>query len=640
MYTMPHGRISLAVLLITGLLSVHSAVWAADAVSESVSASLSATPVPAEPTVIEDDDCLACHDTFAIDHYKASVHGKNRCVACHTDIKEVPHEEKLKPVDCGSCHAIEARIYNASDHGQARQHGVQAANCQACHGDPHAVMDLHAPNSPVNRVNIAQTCAVCHEDQKKMEEFHLLVARPLVTYEETIHGQAFKKGNISAATCTDCHGSHDLHAPSNPESKIYWNKIPETCGKCHENVRNTYMQSIHGKSAARGKREAPVCTDCHGEHTIKSRFDPASSVYAATLSEKTCGHCHAAEKIVSKYRLPSDRLQTYEESYHGLASKLGVTTVANCASCHGAHDVLPSSDPASSVNKNNLPQTCGKCHPNVGEQLAKGDVHLAPSAYKDQAVYFVTAFYIGLIILVIGGMLFHNFLDFRRKVKEHYERSKAVSNTLRFTKAERIQHWLLFGSFTVLAYSGFALVFPESWWAKPFTLFELPFDLRGTVHRSAAVIFSALSVYHVIYAAFTVRGREQIKALWVCKKDFSDVIQMTLFNLGKTKVKPKLGHFAYIEKAEYWALIWGSLIMIVTGGMLTFEDIAMRIFPKWFLDVATAIHLYEATLATLAIIVWHFYFVIFDPEHYPMNWSMHTGRAKESHDQDQPEEKT
>jgi cytochrome b subunit of formate dehydrogenase len=108
-----------------------------------------------------------------------------------------------------------------------------------------------------------------------------------------------------------------------------------------------------------------------------------------------------------------------------------------------------------------------------------------------------------------------------------------------------------------------------------------------------------------------------------------DVYQKIRHDLGLSKIKPHFNRYSYIEKAEYWALMWGSGVMIMTGIMLVFENWAMTHFPKWAIDVANAIHFYEAVLATLAIVVWHFYFTIFDPDHYPMNWSMTTGRAKE-----------
>ncbi|OIO39667.1 MAG: hypothetical protein AUJ71_00175 [Candidatus Omnitrophica bacterium CG1_02_49_16] len=579
---------------------------------------------------IKNSDCLECHTDFHTEKFASSVHADNLCTSCHKDIQEIPHPEKLAKVDCGSCHRIEGEVYRASDHGKALSSGIQAASCLDCHvGDPHAIVSHRNVESPVYRLNIPKTCAVCHEDQKKMSTYHLLENAPLKSYSLTIHGKALQSGLMSAAVCTDCHGSHDLHAPTNPLSKIYRKNVPVTCGKCHENVLMTYERSVHGKAAMSGKVEAPVCTDCHGEHTIRSHRDPMSRVYASSVSEKVCSQCHAAEKIVSKYRLPGDRLKTYLESYHGLAGKMGSTVVANCASCHGVHDILPSSDSRSLVNKKNLPRTCGKCHPNVSEQLAKGSVHVSAQMSRDLIIYIVTLFYTGLILFVIGGMLLHNLLDFLRKFSEIYRCRRAQKGSLRFTMNERIQHAVLFVSFTVLAYSGFALKYSEAWWAAPFTLFNFGFDLRGAVHRTAAFVFTTLCFYHLWFLLCTPRGREQLRALRPVMKDLTDFIGMMRYYVGLSKKRPKFEHYGYVEKAEYWALIWGSAIMIATGGLLTFENLAMRYFPKWLMDVAMTIHFFEAVLATLAILVWHFYFTIFDPEQYPMHMSILTGKEAE-----------
>ncbi|MFA6601100.1 MAG: cytochrome b/b6 domain-containing protein [Candidatus Omnitrophota bacterium] len=587
-------------------------------------------PAGAKAAPISNDDCFACHDNLAPDRFHSSVHGRNLCTSCHNDIQELPHPEELKKVQCSSCHRLEAEVYNTSDHGMAVKSKIEAASCQTCHGDPHAIFDSRNPESPVYRLNIPKTCAHCHDDEKKMAPYNLLERLPLQSYSETVHGKALAKGVIQSAICTDCHGSHDLHSPANPKSKIFKRNIPSTCGKCHENVFKIYERSIHGKAALEGKREAPVCTDCHGEHMIKSRLDPSSLTFPTAISERVCGNCHAAERVTSKYRLPADRLKTYRESYHGLASKMGMLTVANCASCHGAHDVLPSSDPLSSVNKVNLPKTCGKCHPNVGEQLAKGYVHVSASPTSNQVIFYVTCFYVALIFLVIGGMVAHNFLDFRVKLREHYEELKRRGIYLRFTLAERAQHWILVLTFVVLAYTGFALKFPHAWWSSPFSFFEAGAEWRGRIHRIAAAVFCFLCFIHALTLVFTKRGRGQLKALLPRLEDVWDVLRMFRHYFDPSKPRPRFKRYGYIEKAEYWALVWGTLIMVLTGAMLTFENVTMRYLPKWFLDVATTIHFYEAVLATLAILVWHLYFTIFDPEQYPLNLSMMTGMSPEA----------
>lgn len=596
----------------------------------------------AESAPIQDEDCFMCHDQVNAEKFSHSIHGSNRCTSCHSDIQELPHPEKLKPVQCADCHAIESQIYYSSDHGKAVASGIPAAACLDCHGDPHELLDYRNPESPVHRLNIHKTCGKCHEDSEKMAQYSLLEEAPVASYAETIHGKALlEKGEVQSAVCTDCHGSHDLHAPTNPESKIYKMNVPKTCGKCHENVLQTFQRSIHGKAAFAGKWEAPVCTDCHGEHTIRSHNDPASSVFSSNISEKTCAHCHAAEKIVSKYRLPPDAVKTYLDSYHGLAAKMGVSTVANCASCHGAHDILPSSDPNSSVNKKNLAKTCGRCHPGAGDQLAYGTVHVTSTSQENRIVFYVSIGYVILIVLVIGMMLLHNLLDFSAKVKKHYQKKKAEAKYNRFTKSERLQHALLTLSFVLLAYTGFALRAPHAWWAYPFTLFDVGVDWRGIIHKAMAIIFVSLSIYHLLFLIFTKRGRSELKALKPGTKDWSDFIQIQKYNLGKQIQKPKFKRYNYIEKMEYWALVWGAFIMIATGSMLTFENFFMKFFPKWALDVANAVHFYEAVLATLAILVWHFYFVIFDPDHYPLNVSMDTGKIgkEEEREDDDLQEK-
>ena len=104
---------------------------------------------------------------------------------------------------------------------------------------------------------------------------------------------------------------------------------------------------------------------------------------------------------------------------------------------------------------------------------------------------------------------------------------------------------------------------------------------------------------------------------------------MLKYNLGLSATKPAFDRFCYIEKAEYWAMAWGTILMALTGAILWFDNTSMGYITKLGFDIARVIHFYEAVLATLAIIVWHFYFVIFNPEVYPMNLAWLTGRMSE-----------
>ncbi len=192
---------------------------------------------------------------------------------------------------------------------------------------------------------------------------------------------------------------------------------------------------------------------------------------------------------------------------------------------------------------------------------------------------------------------------------------------LRMTKNERIQHFLLLSSFMVLILTGFGLKFPESFWVKwiAFIIGENAFEARGVVHRIASLVMIAVSLYHLFYILFTDRGKQLVKDFFPRKQDLIDFRNSMLYLVGKSDEKPKLGRFSYMEKMEYWAVVWGTVIMGGTGLVLWFENLFLKYVSTMGMDIATAIHYYEAILASLAILVWHFYFIFFNPDVFPMN---------------------
>lgn len=192
---------------------------------------------------------------------------------------------------------------------------------------------------------------------------------------------------------------------------------------------------------------------------------------------------------------------------------------------------------------------------------------------------------------------------------------------VRMTLNERVQHILLASSFIVLVITGFGLKFPEVFWVRWIVSIvgENAFELRGIIHRIASVVMVAVSLYHLLYVAFTVNGRQLVKDFWFRKQDIKDLSQSLLYLIGRTKIKPRFGRFSYIEKMEYWAVAWGTIVMGATGGVLWFENTFLQYINTSGMYVATAIHYYEAILASLAILVWHFYFVFINPDVFPMN---------------------
>lgn len=566
------------------------------------------------------------------------MHGGFECVDCHTGITEIPHEEDLKHPDCNQCHDDVAAEYSQSLHGMSLARGDKdAPYCWDCHSS-HYVYSGQDSLSMTSKLNQPITCARCHSDPSLVKKHHIPIANPSKLYETSVHYKMIEQGEVNSASCSDCHGAHDLQPQAQPNSKINKFNIAKTCSQCHSEIYQQYSESIHGKGLMAGRTDNPTCTDCHAEHAIKAHTDPSSTVYATVVSKTLCADCHEAERIVARYNIKGNVVKSYSDSYHGLAVRGGSVVSANCASCHGVHNILPSSDPRSTINSDNLPQTCGSCHPGVSTQVARGTVHVYASPQSDKIVYWVKLFYYSLIFSVIGAMLFHNGLDFRKKflakIKGKLEPHgpKLVGREIeRLTVNERLQHFLLMVSFTLLVYTGFAMKFPEAWWAAPLIRWEGAFAFRGWLHRIAATVMIALAFYHLIYLITTKRGRGQVKALVPKYKDLTDVIQMFKYYFGLAKEKPKFDRYNYIEKAEYWALIWGTIVMSVTGFILWFENISLRYFPKWITDVSTVIHLYEAILASLAILVWHFYFQFFDPSVYPMNTTCITGKMSEEH---------
>lgn len=469
--------------------------------------------------------------------------------------------------------------------------------------------------------------------------------------------------------CATCHG----------ETEHGFEKLDPvaTCADCHERQMAAFTGSVHAVSVETGVPNAASCVACHGSHDVAAIADSQSPVSRSRVTEATCARCHDREVLSPVRGLPQNFVADYRQSFHGLSHALGDRRVANCASCHSYHAILPSDNPLSTVHEKNLVQTCGACHTGAAATFATGGVHYNPDTTGFRLVDLVRAMYLMMITLTIGFMATHNAIDFWGRLRDRFRRrgekaKNAAANErqiliqplpsegdvpaeaqsapdagdaayLRFTVGERIQHWTLAASFIVLALTGFALKYA---WQIPGLEAQTGALARGYIHRAAAVVFIVLSVYHVLYLAFTRRGRDNFRALVprlrsakdaVCRcaacfrlgppsaADWRNLIQTVKYNLGLTKTRPAMGRFTYAEKMEYYGLIWGSAVMIVTGLILWFETPFLNRFRYWTFELATTVHFYEAVLATLSIFVWHFYFTIYNPRVFPLSRTMITG---------------
>jgi len=592
-------------------------------------------PHPTKRTKVE---CKTCHAERSIATTK-SVHGilgDAACASCHDSAHEIRPGAKAEPAKCAECHADEVKAFEGSIHGQAAKKGdPDAPKCESCHGSIHEIQASSESGALVARKNQAGACARCHADPGFLSRHKIPLVRPVEQYLQSAHGRAVMQGK-EAAVCADCHGSHGILPPQDPASQVsHWN-VASTCGKCHTEIAKTFLESVHGQAIKAGVQDAPDCTSCHGEHLILSPSDASSPVNAARVSSETCGRCHGDARLAMRYGLPTDRVPSYAESYHGLAKREGSIRAANCASCHGIHNIFRSSDPRSAVNAVNIGKTCGKCHEGMDDKAGIGPVHVQGAASTGHPVVrWIRGIYLVLIPLTLGFMLIHNALDLfakmRRPRRAHGGGRGDGQYVVRMNLWFRIAHWGVMVSFPTLVLTGFALKYPDSWWAKPFLLWESHVAFRGGLHRIAGVALLAATLYHVVHLAVNRRDRKFVKAMLPKAQDIKDLLAVMSYNLGLRKDAPTFGKFNYAEKLEYWAFLWGTAIMAVSGFLLWFNDFTLRHFAKWATDAATAVHWYEALLATFSILLWHFYLVIFDPLVYPMETAWVDGKVLAEH---------
>jgi len=586
------------------------------------------------PAKISPVKCSTCHEaeSSGVPNSAHSALGSEACSSCHGNVHELTSATKLAPAKCAECHGAEAKELHESIHGQAEQSGdPDAPKCSSCHGPVHSIRTADNAASTVAKKNLPATCASCHSNNDFLSRHRIPIAHPVEKYRQSVHGRAVMAGK-NAATCSDCHGSHKILPARDDGSKVsHWN-VAQTCGACHQEIARQFNESVHGEALKAGVRDAPDCTNCHGEHLILDPSNPASALNAANISAQTCGRCHADTRLARMYDLPVDRVPSYADSFHGLAVREGTLTAANCASCHGVHAILRSRDPRSTVNPANLRKTCGQCHQGMGEKLAIGPVHVRiTTGLAHPVVQWIRGLYLILIPVTLGFMILHNLLDWVAKLRRHRRPEYSREHVVRMNLWFRIAHWGVMLSFPTLVFTGFALKYPDSWWSAPFLLWGKHDAFRGTLHRAAAVVLIAATVYHLIHLTVNRRDRALLTAMLPKYKDMTDLRDVVLYNLNLRSQEPQFEKFNYAEKLEYWAFLWGTLIMAISGFLLWFNNFALRHFPKWITDAATAVHWYEALLATFSILLWHFYMVIFDPLVYPMDTAWVDGKISAEH---------
>lgn len=382
-----------------------------------------------------DSDCLTCHAktdlrsskdgrSLYVDYtkVKGSMHTQIACSQCHSEVNTShvrPCDNITKKVDCTPCHEAIGTEYSQSMHGQLfAKNDPNAPTCTECHGT-HGVMGRRDSKSPTFPTNIPALCAKCHRDGEEAAVRYTGTEKDIIhNYVESIHGKGLMKSGLTVtATCTDCHTSHRELPHTDSTSSVYPGNIAETCGNCHYGIEESFNKSVHSPNVTKTDKKLPVCNTCHTAHTIK-RTDLTG--FRLEIMN-TCGNCH------------QEIAKTYFDTYHGKVSQLGYSKTAKCYDCHGSHDILPVTDPASHLSRNNVLKTCQKCHETATRQFAGYFTH-ATHHDPEKYPWLFWSFW-GMTGLLVGTFLIAGIhtllwlprsLQYRRQLKKKLEESDSA----------------------------------------------------------------------------------------------------------------------------------------------------------------------------------------------------------------------
>ncbi len=326
------------------------------------------------------------------------------CLLCHSQpgmTWTLPSGETLSLT-------VDPQVLADSVHGTANEHG--ALNCADCH------TNMSYPHQPDPAQSIRefqleryQTCANCHEDEATRSQ-------------DSVHATALASGTLEAATCVDCHGSHDIQQPDVPRQRISL-----TCGKCHGAIFEQYRTSVHGEALlVENNPDVPTCIDCHGVHNIS---DPTTNLFRVR-SPELCAKCHADEQMMAKYNITTNVFESYLTDFHGTTVAMFeqedpnvATNKAVCYDCHGVHDIQRVDASNSRVIRENLLTTCRQCHPGATADFPAAWVgHFPPTLESHPLLFVVNTFYSILIPGVIAAFVFLVLTDIYRRIRQRRNR--------------------------------------------------------------------------------------------------------------------------------------------------------------------------------------------------------------------------
>lgn len=479
-----------------------------------------------------------------------------------------------------------------------------------------------------------KSCLVCHNQQ-------------------LFDGEAFSRSVHAKLDCADCHKGFDfsMHRASPPvwspqeQAAIAKTGARSTapaaiaaCGRCHESQRDDLAASVHGRWLRETRPvDGPLCMDCHGPAHAIAKSSAIAINERKKIFAARCSTCHENAELIARAKLSPHPVPGFRDSVHGRLVALGSDRAPSCFNCHGSHDVAPMSSPESSVAFANKTATCAECHKGAGANFAATFTHVPASRITRPIPHYTVLLFSWLTSLVLTGLVLHVSLDFgaetrafwrrrRRKGQPGEEAPAPVKTVVRFDRHQLVQHWILISSVVTLVATGWPLHGADVGASRGLVSLFGGVTHAALIHHIAGVVMGIAAVYHLAYLTVLAVRKQPFLSMLPSPRDLRDLFANVAYFFDRKQERPRFGRFMYAEKFDYWAVFWGVAIMFGTGLVRWFPVAFATFLPASVIEAAQIAHGDEATLAALALFVWHLYNVHLRPSVFPMSWVWIDGR--------------